>query len=122
MVTECAGVQLTPKSVKSKERRAAAMPRVLVSEPGTRVAEKRSVLQAAAGRCCVGRQRAAASGPHEKKRPHRALKYGTGPVGSTERLGRAHGVEPPSEDYRAPGGALQSQSRTGGNGGEGGSD
>ncbi|KAJ1181646.1 hypothetical protein NDU88_006849 [Pleurodeles waltl] len=60
------------------------------------------------------------SGPREKRRPHRALKHSKGLVRSTERLGGAYGLVPPPEDCWAPGGALQSRSRTGGNCGEGG--
>ncbi|KAJ1164384.1 hypothetical protein NDU88_004824 [Pleurodeles waltl] len=70
----------------------------------------------------VGQQGAAVSVPREKKRPHRTLKYGTGPAGSTEWLGLAYGVEPPPEGYRTPGGALQSRSGTDGNCSEVGSD
>ncbi|KAJ1082386.1 hypothetical protein NDU88_002554 [Pleurodeles waltl] len=57
------------------------------------------------------------TGVPANRRPQRA-----GLVGSTERFGWASGVVPTPEDYRAPGGALQSRSRTDGNCGEEGND
>ncbi|KAJ1117366.1 hypothetical protein NDU88_005566 [Pleurodeles waltl] len=51
----------------------------------------------------IGQQRAVESGPNEKKRHHRILKYSTGPAGRVEWPEWTHGAVPLTEEYRTLG-------------------
>ncbi|KAJ1180387.1 hypothetical protein NDU88_005608 [Pleurodeles waltl] len=109
MLQSALGAQLTPESSELRKRGGAAALGVLEREPGTRIAAECGALRRGEDRQGASRQKAIASGPREKRRPHRALKYCTGLVGRTEWFGWACGVVPTPEDYRAPGGAPQSR-------------